>query len=817
MKSILRDVKSAYRQITRHPGLATVVIVALTLGIAANTAMFSIVDSLLLRPLPVNTQRPILTLALGQKSGVTQTTFSAPEYQEIRAQSGSVLSDVMGVVYGMDGLSVGGRADRIMTYFVSGNFFSALGVQPAFGRLILPSEDGLTDSNPVVVLGYGYWKARFNGNPGIVGSKVLIDGHPFTVIGVAPQKFFGLNPFIDIQAYMPLNMATIEGAQNDLLVNRSSRTVNVFALSQLHVSLSQVQAALATITRNMAREYPDTDRDLIVEAYPEATVRMGLEARRIIPLISGFYLGLAAVVLLLTCINVAGILLARMTIRMHEMAMRVALGASRSDLVRQMLLESMAMAMISYVSGIALGLYGSYCVSRIKFAADIPFHLDFGMDWRILGYVFLGAILAGLTVGVFPAIRISRQNPGAILNESSRGVAGGKHRLRSALVVLQVTGSLVLLVVSGLFTHSLYRAQHVDLGFNADHVVNFSMDPNENGYSDSQSHNFYDTLLTRIHSLPSVEKASIATAAPMAFFNTSDTLLIQGHPSTGDDAPVAYYDVVSPGYFDVLKIPRMQGRLFDDSDHEGGRMVAVINASMAQRFWPGKSVVGQTFRMSGTPKNTIEVIGVVKDSRFQGIAGTIEPLFYLPYVQHYASNSSATLQVRSSLPTEQIVAQVEGLIRGMAPDLPIFDVGTMQHAMNTLSGYLIFKLAATLAAVLGTVALILAVVGVYAVISYSTHQRTQEIGVRMALGASRNDILKMILRHGFVLIGIGVILGLALSAGISQALASILTVSPLDWPAYAVALIVLSVAAIVACYLPARKAMQIDPMAAMRG
>ncbi|MGC1170613.1 MAG: FtsX-like permease family protein, partial [Candidatus Acidiferrales bacterium] len=533
--------------------------------------------------------------------------------------------------------------------------------------------------------------------------------------------------------------------------------------------------------------------------------------------VGGLFLGLAGMVLLLACVNVANILLVRATVREREMAIRAALGAARIRLIRQLLTESIVLALLGGVAGMLLGFWGSSALGSINIQTDLPINFDFGFDWRVFAYATAAALVTGIVVGIVPAVRASRGNLSAILHEGGRGVVGGKNRLRTTLVVAQVAGSLMLLVIAGLFTRSLSKAQRTDLGFDPNHVVNLVMDPNEIGYNQAQTRDFYKSLLARVGTLPGVVSASAANSTPMGYYNNGDSLLIDGYqPPPGQPAPSSLYDTISGDYFRTMGISMLHGRTFTDADGENAQYVAIVSNEMAKKFWPNTDPIGHHFRMATDDKHSIEVVGVAGDARFQGVTGPINPMFYVPFVQHQLGNSLQILQLRTAGAAETMIPEVERVIESLAPQLPLFDVQTMNRALDTLNGMLFYKIGAVLAAVLGFLGLVLAIVGVYGVVSYAATQKTHEIGVRMALGAQPLDILGMIFREGFLIVAVGLVVGIAGALAASRIVGSFLTVSAHDPVTYALVTGVLACVALAACFIPARRAMRVDPMVALR-
>jgi putative ABC transport system permease protein len=507
----------------------------------------------------------------------------------------------------------------------------------------------------------------------------------------------------------------------------------------------------------------------------------------------------------------------RSTMREREMAIRAALGAGRNRLMRQLLTESILLAVLGGAGGIALGAWGSGLVGSLQLGTDLPVHLDFGLDWRIFTFAFGAALCTGMIIGAVPAIRIARGNLSSILHEGGRTVAAGRHRVRSFLVAAQVAGSLMLLIMAGLFARSLQAAQHADLGFRTEGIVNLSLDPTEIGYDETRGLQFLKTVLDRVKELPGVESAGFTSSVPLGYFNNGDTLTIDGYESApGQAPPYTVFSVISPEYLNTLQIPLLRGRQFRDSDDARAPYVAIVNETLVERYWHNVDPIGRHFRIAGDMSHSIEVVGVAKNSRQNGATGEIGPNFYMPIAQHYAGNSLVTLQVRSAAPPEETMRQIERLIRSLAPDLPVFDVKTFREAINTLNGLLMYKVGAALAAAMGLLGLILAVVGVYGVISYAASQKTHEIGIRMALGARPADILRMVFSEGLFIVVGGIVAGLAAAFGVARVANDVIAVSSTDPATYIAVTLLLTAVALAACWIPAHRSMRTDPMVALR-
>lgn len=822
MGTLFQDLRFAFRQLRKVPSFTVTAVLTLALGIGANTAIFSVVNTFLLKPLPVANPQQIATLAYRINHGPLQRPFSWPEFKAIRAQSRNSFSDIFAVSAGLDGFAVEGqKPERITMAYVSGNFFDALGVQPAAGRLFLRSEGEVLDRDPVIVLGYDLWKERFNGDPNVVGRQVMVDGHSVSVIGVAPRGFHGLpTVVISVAAYMPLSQLTVDGTPADVLDSWQTRNVLLYGRLRPGVSLKEASAELNVVAQNLMREHPDDEKQIDFAAYSEPSLRIyaGGNPNTMI-VVSALFLGLASMVLLLACVNVANLVLVRATVREREFAIRAALGAQRSRLIGQMLTESVTLALIGGAMGVALGVRASTALSHVNMHLDLPFSLSMEFDWRIFFFSFAMALLAGIVVGMVPALRIARADVNTFLHEGSRSVTRGRHWLRDGLVVLQIAGSLVLLVVAGLFVRSLAALQTTDFGFKPDHVLNLTFDTSLIGLNDTQARDLTGNIRTRLHQLAGVGAVSQATQVPMAYFSgITDTLTIDGAPAPADASVLtAGYNVVSPEYFSVMGIDLLRGRSFTNGDDERGRDVAVISEGMARKYWPDQDPIGRTFRMKSDKARKLEVVGIARDVEISVAGGgKSQPFLYLPYAQHLKGNSFMTLQLKTQGDPLALAATVERTIHSLAPELPVFQVQSMHEALYSPNGLLLFQFGAALATIMGGLGLTLAVIGLYGVISYAVSQRVHEIGLRMALGASRGSVFGMIYRQSMRIVAVGLGIGLVLALLVARAVGSFVIVSAWDPATFFLVMSALSLAALASCYLPARRAMAVDPMVALR-
>ena len=822
LEALWQDLRYGARILRKNPGFTLVAVITLALGIGANTAIFSMVDWLTLRTPPVARPAQVTTLAAEDVTGGWSNGFPYPDFADIRNQSAGVFSDVAGaIIFAQDGISVDGNNEPIWTNYVTGNFFRVIGVKPAFGNLISAVPGKSVDDEPVLVLGYAYWKAHLGGDPHVVGKSVLVNGHPVTIIGVAPEGFHGITSLLDTEGYLPLGMAsTTADASKDFITDRKSSTgLTIIARLKPGATLASAQPVLNVVARRLSAQYPATDKwnSMMAFAFGPMAPADGPQDGTIVGLISAVFLTLAGLVLILACLNVANLLLVRASGRQREMAVRAAVGGVRSRLIRQLLTESLLLALLGCVAGIALGLVGSRYMSSINIHMNVPFILDFQFDWRVFAYAFGAAALTALLVAVTPAFRATRGDLNNLLHENARTVTAGSLRSRSVLVIAQLGGSLMLLIVAGLFVRSLWSVERANLGFDPSNIVNFTADPHQAGYGEAQSRELLKVLLPRVFALPGVETASLAATVPMGGMHFGANLKIDGYRPPAGETVYAGYNAVSPRYFETMRIPVMRGRSFLDSDDAKSPRVAIINKAMAEKYWHGADPIGKVFAVADDPKDPIQIVGEVKNSRIYHMAGQFEPYLYFPLAQKYNYQESVTLQLRSRLPSSVANREVLDTIRSLAPTMPVFDVQSMGDALDTLNGRLLYQIGAGLAAALGILGFVLAMVGVYGVVSYSASQRTHEIGIRLALGAQPAQVLRMIFRHGFFIIGTGLLIGILAAAGFARVVGSFLSgVSPLDPFTYISASILLAAIAMLACYIPARRTMRVDPMVALR-
>jgi predicted permease len=824
VNGLIQDVRYALRQLRKSQGFFLVVVLTLGLGIGANTTIFSMVDWLVLRSLPVAHPEQIHFLAFERPGANAEVQFSYPEFAEMQKQTADVFSGMTPFIFGglagaqnsQNGMTVDGATESVQTGYVGGDFFSVLSITPVLGRFILNTEGKAAGADPVVVLSYNYWQTRFRGNPTVVGKPVAINGHPVTVVGVAPKGFLGPTPLLEVQAYLPLGMYSVErGVAADFLANSAARSMLAFARVKLGANAKQVQSEMAVVGQRLLKQYP-RDRgigDLHSKPLRPPGIVGGTDP---FPRLAAIFLTLAALVLALACVNVANLFLVRAAGRQREMAVRAALGAGNGRLVRQLLTESLVVAAVGCGVGVLLGWGGIRLFGSVSMQSELPIVFDFGFNWHVFAYPMAAAVVAAVFVIVVPALRVRRGSLREVLHEGGRTSTGGRQRLRGILVAVQVGGSLTLLIVAGLFVRSMRGVQNSDLGFDPGPVLNLTLDPNEIGYSEAQGRAFYRAMLERTRALPGVESASLASVIPLSDSVQGSDLAIPGYVTSPDqEPPHAEFNAVSPEYFATMRITLNRGRDFSDADNEKAPHVAVINRAMAQRYWPGQDVLGRSFVLTSDPKHLTTIVGVVQNSRMSQPYGPFEPIFYLPVAQSYAP--SETLQIRTNQRTQAIIPQVRAIAQSLAPAVPVYGVRTMTDVLHGGNGFLFFEIGAGLAAALGLLGLVLAIIGVYGVMSYAVSQRTQEIGLRIALGAQKRDILRMIGRQGALIVVSGLTVGLLAAFAIARLVSDFLVgIAPSDPITYVAVSALLATVACLATYIPTRRATKVDPMVALR-
>jgi predicted permease len=817
MESLWQDVRFGVRTLGKSPGFVAIAVLTLTLGIGANTAIFSVANAFMFRPWPVKDADRLTVVASQGPQGGDPNPLSYASFQDYKQQN-TVFTDMTGFALHLSGLGAQGHADRIIMCYVPSNFFTMLGLHPELGRLIQSGEGDAPRSAPVVVLGYTYWRNKFAGDPGVIGRSVNLEGHAVTVIGVIEKEFTGPYSIVDMDAYAPLGMYGAGSNSTSFFTDRSARDFRTLATLKPGMTPRQAAAALAVIAKRLSDQYPATDKDQTIRVVPERLARPEPSVADSITLVATVFMLLVGLVLLVACVNVANLLLAKAAAREREIAIRAAMGASRMRLIRQLLTESVLLALAGGAAGAVMGVWICHALDGLRPIGDFPVRFGFTFDWRVFSFVAFVALVAGILAGLVPALRVPRNNLIGTLREGGRGMIGdsGHHWLRNSLVTGQVAGSLVVLIAAGLFVRSLTRAEEIDLGFNPHNLLNVGLNPGMQGYDQPRAEAFFRELLRRAKSLPGVESATLSYSVPMSYYSEGAQIHVAGQaPAPTSQVPRAGLNPVSPEYFQTMRMKVLSGREFTDADSSTSTPVAIINEVMAKRLWANQDPIGRQFSYGSATGPYLTVVGVVKTSKTSSITDEPGNFFYMPQAQNY--KPIHVLQMRTTVPPETLIPVIEAQVRELDPDLPLFDVMSMDKSLNGANGLFLFKVGAAFAGTLGGLGLLLAVVGVYGVVSYTASRRTHEIGVRMALGANPWKIFVMVLRQAVALVGTGVGIGLLAALAVTQLLASLLVgVSSYDPLTYISVASLLIIVALVACYIPARRATLVDPCIALR-
>lgn len=819
MHSLRQDILYSIRTLTQRPGFTLAAVVALGLGIGANTAIFSVVYTLMFRPLPVRQPAGLVALTARSSQARFSHGLSFPDFRDYMSMR-DIFVD--GTVFSLPTvqLTADGRPERIPVSLTSGNYFSVLRMGAARGRTYSPEEGGLGGES-VMVLDYAYWQNRFGGDPSVVGKTVTINRQPVTIIGVTPESFQGTTGYVRCSAYVPFSTwERLEPDLKDDLEQRDSHGWRVVARLQEGVSLDEARMAVATMAGHLEEEYPKTNDQMRAFVFPEPMARMEPAAAEYFPPVAAVFMVLVSLVLLIACANAANLLLARASERRRETALRSALGAGPWDIMRQPLTESLLISLAGGAAGIVLASWAGNVLSSIRLASDIPLHFDFHIDYRVFGYAFLVAIAAGALSGLAPAVRAARVDLVDALKEGGRtGTGAARQRLRSVLVTAQVAVSLVLLVCTALFIQSMSNVGRIDPGFQMKNRIMLTVDTELRSYDREKGEALFRDLLARVRTLPGVRSAATACFIPMGYENSLTRVYLEGEGEgfvEEQDSSQVFFNAISEDYFSTLGIPILEGRALSDEDTDSTPPVAVINQQMAEQFWPGEDPLGKRFSTEGPGGPFLEVVGIAKQGFYLFPGEPPLPFFYQPLKQRYRPQQ--TLFVHAESDPTTLLPAIRAEIRFLDADMPIFDVRSLESHVKQGKAVLLFQLPAKLVGAFAFIGAVLAALGLYAVIAYSVTQRTHEIGIRVALGADSTSIVGLVLSKGVVLAVIGVALGVLLALVVTGSFAHLLIgVSATDPLTYGgVSLLIIAIA-LTACFIPARfRAARIDPLVALR-
>ena len=812
MTSVWQDIRHSLRSIAKAPGFAAITILTLALGIGANTTIFSWINSALLNPVP-GIARPseVVSLSLS-KPGEKPFAFTYPDIEALRNGQQSFTGIA---TCGFAAMSLTGKAkpERLWGMVASANYFDVLGVRPFLGRGFLPAEDEKPGGAPVAVLSYGLWQTHYAANPDILGQTIEVNQHPYTVVGITPAEFQGSQTGVKTDIWVPIMMEAQFVPMGDLLHDHHNFWLLAFGRLKPGTLAEQAQQEMTLRLKAEVRNYPEEHRGHdTVTVYPlwRSPYGMNYFLSTLLPIL----MSIAGLVLLLACSNVANLMLVRSMGRRREIAIRLSLGASRWRLVRYLLVESLTLALAGGAVALLITTWTEGTLMKFLPTTDIPLALNVQADRTVLLATLVISTLTGVIFGILPALRASRLAPVSVLKEDTLSASGGlrKARLASALIVAQISLSLLLLICAGLFIRSFLSAQLINPGFNSQHIVIATYDLFTAGYSETSGSEFDRQLLAKLEALPGVESVALTDRVPLGFDSPSTSVKPQGYVSQANESMETEEAEISPNYFHTLQIPLVKGRDFTPQDTPQSQHVVIINEAFVNRYWPHQEALGKQL-YSDLPKEWLTVVGVARDTKVNWLNEKPTPFVYLPLYQYYHASMMVTARVNGeplafSQPVEKTLHELNG-------DLVVFDVTTLE-SRNQIASFG-QRVAGTFVGAFGLLALALAAVGIYGVTAYTTRQRTLEIGIRMALGATRQNVLSLVLGHGLRLMLAGVSLGLALSFVLTRFLGSLLLgVTSTDAVTFSSVVILLCAVVLLACFIPARRAMRTDPMVALR-
>jgi predicted permease len=837
MTTLLQDVRYGLRMLLKSPGFTVVAVLTLALGIGANTAIFSLINAVMLKSLPVKDPQQLVLFQwddnkwppkFGQTGFDSKYSFSYPTFEDFRAQ-GDMLSSAFAWVplgFNDENVTVGINGEPTLAngQMVTGEYFSGLGVTPLLGRGITEA-----DENPaaprVAVISYAYWSRRFARDTSIIGRNITLNGIPFTVVGVTPSTFYGVQIGSEPDLWIPfddkLNLRPWSTEPNDATSVFNAPNwlcVNIIGRLKNGVSGAQAQSSLDTLFHHIvtADWHPDNQNQV-----PHLTLAPAREGLPQLQESTGqpLYILMAAVgmVLLIACANVATLLLARATARKKEISVRLAVGASRLRLIRQLLTESVLMSVLGALLGLVFAYWGTHALVALMSSNASPLILDAGADSKVLLFTFAASILTGILFGLAPAFRVTRIELASAMKGTAANVsdARDKHRLGKSLIIAQVAMSLVLMIGAGLFVRTLVNFESKNFGFNQQHLLTFGLDPTRAGYHDARLVNLYSQLLDRIQALPGVEAATMMEYAPFDGWSNNNSVYAEGEGKKPEN-PMARSQRVGPDFFTALGIPIILGRAINRMDTPASPMVAVVDETFAKKFFPGQNPIGRHFSrgLKFDPKDSIEIIGVARPAELTDPHSELRAKAYYPYAQARHLDMMF-FEVRAQGAPSAVISELRDTVRQADPSLPLMDLKTQtEETAEALSQERLF---ARLTSVFGLLALLLAMIGLYGTMAYSVTRKTHEIGIRMALGANPANVLAMVIRQGITLALIGVAIGILAALGATRLISSmIFGLTPYDPLTFLVVAAVLVAVALAACYIPARRAMKVDPMIALR-
>jgi len=809
MDRLLLDFRLAVRRLLKNPAFSLIAISTLALGIGANTAIFSAINAVLLRPLPVD--RPSELISVNETlAGDTYPTLSYPNYLDIRDRN-QVLTGLVAYRFLPVSLGLAGSSQRVWGYLVTGNYFQVLGVNAIQGRAFEPTDDIHRGGHPVAVLSYGCWQKRFGGDPGAVGRTVKFNGMDFTILGVAPRGFFGTELYFNPDVFFPMAMQQRLEGGNGYLDNRADSNTFIVGRRKPGVSLVQAEAGLNSIAHQLAEEHPKDNGGMKLKLTPP-----GLAGNYIRGAVIGFaaiLFGVSTLVLLLACTNLASLLLARAADRRKETAIRLALGAERGRLIRQLLTENLVVSLLGGAGGALIALWVTSALAAWRLPIDIPILMNVTPDARVFFFALLVSVGTTLLFGLLPAMQSTKTDlVPALKNEAASEKLRHWH-LRDYMVTAQVALCALLLVCSVLVVKSLRKALDAPIGYNPKGAVTASFDLNIQGYDEARGRAFQRQVLERVRAIPGIESAAMIDFLPLTLNSSSDSIFIVGKPKPKpSEAPTAFTYSVSPGYFAAMQTRLLSGREFDARDKQGGQRVAIVNQTFAERLLHGEDPLGKQFT-TGPDGKPITIVGVAQDGKYFSLSETPKPAFWTPLEIWYSG--TAAVVARTKMDGASALQQIRNVVRDLDPSLSLFGAGTMVQQLDV--PLFPARIAATALGAFGLLALVLAATGIYGVMAYAVSRRTREIGIRMAIGASQPQVFGMVARHAVILVGSGTVLGLGAALVIGRLLGQILYgVEPTDPLSFLIVLSMMLAIAALACWIPTYRAIHINPIRALR-
>jgi predicted permease len=811
MQTLRDDLRYAVRLLVKNPVFTGVVVVTLALGIGLNTAVFSVIDGLLLRPLP-GTRAPneLVQLYRTYRGDVRFGSNSVPHYLDVRERSGDTFSGVSLWTFETMNLAAGGRNERVLGVMASANHFSVLGANVALGRTFVPAEDSGRGAHPVVVISWATWKGRFGGDNAIVGKSIVLNGRSYTIIGVSQPEFRGVIPIVTPALWVPLmQFDDIRPGDGNQFTQRGSNSFNVIARLKPGMTVAQANERLKALIAGLRTQYPqDYDGsgiNLVLQS--DAGIHPTFRSAQVA--LSSVVMAVVGVLLLIACVNVANLFLARSRDRAREMAIRLSLGAKRSRLVKQLLTESLLFAGASGLAGVGLAYWVIALANRIRLPLDVDFSADLQLSPMVVAFAFAVSLVTGLLFGLAPALQAT--NPSLIPALKGEAPAGqSRSRASKGLVVAQMALSIVLLVSAGLFLQDLKNATTVDKGFVTENLLVADLAPGLQGYSRARSEELYRRLRETLMGTPNVKAVGYVGNLPLGLSESDSWVEIAGYAPAKNENMSLQTTQVTPGYFEAMGIPIKEGRAFTERDDSASARVMMVNEQMAKKYWAGKSPVGRIVRYGGRDHT---VIGVVPTGKYNRLGEPPTPFYYTALAQHW--NQGMSIAIRTAGDPETVAPALRTAVASFDETLPVSDIRTMTKHLGI--ALMPARLAGAALGVFGLLGLVLASVGMYGVIAYTVSQRRREIGIRMAIGAAGGDVVGMIMKQGLSLVIIGAAIGIGGALGASRLLRGILySPSVIDPATFVGVPFLLTAVAALASWLPARRASGVDPLEALR-